>query len=105
VEEAVQLIHDAGGVAVWAHPFWDVEADPAVLATIERFQAMGIDGVEVFYVTHTREQIDLLVQACTRLGLLTTGSSDFHGPAHPHFPRFAAHELHGHTPDLGPIAG
>jgi predicted metal-dependent phosphoesterase TrpH len=29
VEEAIALIHDAGGVAVWAHPFWDLEARPA----------------------------------------------------------------------------
>ncbi len=28
VEQAIELIHGAGGVAVWAHPFWDIE-DPA----------------------------------------------------------------------------
>ena len=104
VEEAIALIHDAGGVAVWAHPFWDLDADPEVLASIDRFQAMGLDGVEVFYVTHTREQVDLLAQACTERGLLMTGSSDFHGPEHRHFPGFLRHELHGHTPVLGPIA-
>jgi hypothetical protein len=103
VEEAIALIHAAGGVAVWAHPFWDLDADPQVLDTIDRFQAMGLDGVEVFYVTHTREQVDLLADACAQRGLLTTGSSDFHGPAHRHFAGFARHELHGHTPDLGPI--
>ena len=101
-EEAIDLIHRAGGVAVWAHPFWDIEADPAVVETIERFRGWGIDGVEVFYVTHTKEQVDLLVEACD--GLLTTGSSDFHGPEHRHFSRFLAHELHGHEPNLGPIA-
>jgi 3',5'-nucleoside bisphosphate phosphatase len=103
VEQAIDLIHRAGGVAVWAHPFWDIDADPAVVATIERFRGWGIDGVEVFYVTHTKAQVDLLVDACD--GLLTTGSSDFHGPEHRHFSRFLAHELHGHEPNLGPIAG
>ena len=104
VEEAIGAIHDAGGVAVWAHPFWDV-ADPAdVLATIDRFRAAGLDGVEVFYVAHTREQTLLLADACTERGLLQTGSADFHGPGHPHFSRFGAFERHGREPVLGPIA-
>lgn len=105
VQEAIRLIHVAGGVAVWAHPFWDIEADPAVLNTVARFQHWGIDGVEVFYVTHTKEQVELLVKACRTWELLTTGSSDFHGPDHRHFSRFLAHDLHGHEPTLGPIAG
>jgi len=103
VEEAIALIHRAGGVAVWAHPFWDLDADPQVLETIDRFQQMGLDGVEAFYVTHTREQVDVLAAACAERGLLTTGSSDFHGPEHRHFAGFLRHETHGHTPDLGPI--
>src|SRR3712207_8256039 len=56
------------------------EAGRAVVDTIERFRAWGLDGVEVFYVTHTREQVDLLVEACD--GLLTTGSSDFRSEEH-----------------------
>ena len=103
VAEAIDLVHRAGGVAVWAHPFWDIDADPAVLATIDRFAAQGLDGVEVFYVTHTPEQVALLDDHCRAHGLLTTGSSDFHGPEHPRFHRFAAHALHGRTPNLGPI--
>ena len=39
VEEAIEVIHAAGGVAVWAHPFWDVEDPEEVLRTIERFAA------------------------------------------------------------------
>ena len=104
VEEAVALIHSVGGVAIWAHPFWDIEADPEVLETLDRFIAMGLDGVEAFYVTHTREQTELLVQRCGERGLLTTGSSDFHGPSHRLFSRFRAFELHGLEPNLGPIA-
>lgn len=103
VQEAIELIHAAGGVAVWAHPFWDIDADPEVLETIDRFAAWGLDGVEVFYVTHTREQVELLDDHCRAKGLLTTGSSDFHGPEHRHFARFLAHELHGRTPELGRI--
>lgn len=104
VAEAIGAIHDAGGVAVWAHPFWDVTDDGQVLATIERFVAAGLDGVEVFYPTHTEAQVELLAQRCGELGLLQTGSADFHGPAHALFDSFLGFELHGREPALGPIA-
>jgi predicted metal-dependent phosphoesterase TrpH len=104
VEEAIELIHTAGGVAIWAHPFWDVEEPAAVLDAIDGFRAAGLDGVEAFYVTHTREQTELLVARCRELGLITTGSSDFHGPEHHTFSRFRAFETFGLEPALGPIA-
>ena len=104
VQEAIDLIHRAGGVAVWAHPFWDIDADPAVVETLDRFVGFGIDGVEAFYVAHTREQTLLLAAECEERGLLTTGSSDFHGPDHAHFAAFRAFELHGREPRLGQIA-
>jgi predicted metal-dependent phosphoesterase TrpH len=103
VTEAIGLIHGAGGVVVWAHPFWDVDADAEVIATLERFVGLGLDGVEAFYVTHTRAQTDLLVRRATELGLLTTGSSDFHGPHHRQFNGFRRFSTYGHEPNLGPL--
>lgn len=103
VEEAIDVIHRAGGVAVWAHPFWDVEDPREVLATIRRFAAEGLDGVECFYAEHSREQTLLLHDTCEESGLLSTGSADFHGPDHEHFNAFRAFELHGRAPRLGPI--
>jgi 3',5'-nucleoside bisphosphate phosphatase len=103
VAEAIATIHDAGGVAVWAHPFWDVDAGDEVLALIDRFAAEGLDGVEAFYVTHTEPQTRLAAEHCARRGLLTTGSADFHGPDHPRFNAFRAFDLHGFEPNLGPI--
>jgi predicted metal-dependent phosphoesterase TrpH len=103
VPEAIDAIHDAGGVAVWAHPFWDVEASREVLASIDRFRSLGLDGVECFYVTYTREQAELLADTCAELGLLSTGSSDFHGPDHRLFSRFGAFSTYGHEAVLGPI--
>jgi len=100
---AIELVHEAGGLAVWAHPFWDVDHDDLVIDTIDRFHAAGLDGVEAFYVTHTPKQTRLIVEHCERLGLLTTGSGDFHGPEHPRFYRFRAFNLHGCTPNLGAI--
>jgi 3',5'-nucleoside bisphosphate phosphatase len=105
VAEAIGWIHEAGGIAIWGHPFWDVKDDGEVLALIDRFKEAGLDGVEVFYVTHTREQIELLDDRCAELGLLATGSSDYHGPDHKLFSSFRAHETHGREPNLGPIPG
>jgi 3',5'-nucleoside bisphosphate phosphatase len=104
VAEAIGWIHDAGGVAVWAHPFWDVKGAHEVLTAIDRYRGAGLDGVEVFYPSHTEEQTSLLADRCAELGLLATGSSDYHGPSHRLFNRFRAFELHGREPDLGPIA-
>ncbi len=104
VGEAIGWIHDAGGLAVWAHPFWDLDADAEVLEAIDVFRAEGLDGVECFYATHTAEQTRLLAARCAELGLITTGSADFHGPGHRLFSRFRAFELHGCTPQLGPLA-
>src|SRR5688500_5922612 len=105
VAEAIQVIHTAGGVAVWAHPFWDVDDPGEAIATLETFAGAGLDGVECFYVTHTPEQTRLLHQHARRLGLLTTGSTDFHGPEHGRFSAFCGFEVHGLTVELGPIGG
>lgn len=104
IAQTVQAVHAAGGVAVWAHPFWDLTDPEEALATVERFRALGMDGVEVFYVTHTREQTELLAARCAQLGMLSTGSADFHGPDNRQFSRFMAFETYGIEPNLGPIA-
>ena len=104
VQEAIDAIHAAGGVAIWAHPFWDVEDPDEALAMVERFRGLGIDGIEAFYVTHTQEQTELLAKRCEELGLLSTGSADFHGPENRLFSRFMAFETYGLTPNLGPIS-
>jgi predicted metal-dependent phosphoesterase TrpH len=101
VQQAIDVIHAAGGLAVWAHPFWDLD-EP--LPTLRRFAGFGIDGVEAFYPTFSAEQTGQLHAAARELGLLTTGSTDFHGPAHEHFNRFRGFELYGLEPDLGRLA-
>lgn len=104
VSEAIDAIHTAGGVAIWAHPFWDISDAAEVLATIERFRALGIDGIEAFYVTHTAEQTKLLASRCAELDMLSTGSADFHGPDNRLFSHFMAFDTFGLEPNLGPIA-
>jgi predicted metal-dependent phosphoesterase TrpH len=103
VAQAIEVIHDAGGVAVWAHPFWDLDDADEARRTLAEFAAAGIDGVEAFYATHSEQQTRVLHAAAAEHGLLTTGSADFHGPLHERFDRFGAFELYGLEPALGPI--
>jgi predicted metal-dependent phosphoesterase TrpH len=103
VAEAIGVIHGAGGVAVWAHPFFDLGDRDEARATLERFVADGLDGVECFYITHAREETEWLHGEAERLGLLTTGSADFHGPEHERFHAFRAFDTFGLAPRLGPI--
>jgi predicted metal-dependent phosphoesterase TrpH len=103
VAQAIEVIHAAGGVAVWAHPLWDLDRIAEALATIETFVASGLDGVECFYPSHTAEQTHALHAAAMQHGLLATGSADFHGPEHERFNAFRAFDLYGLEPELGPI--
>ncbi|MEJ7788265.1 MAG: PHP domain-containing protein [Thermoleophilaceae bacterium] len=90
--EAVDLIHGAGGAAVLAHPFWDLDEPQTVADLIDE---LDLDGVEVFYPSHTHEQTEFLVGLCRDRGLALTASSDFHGPDHKMFSRFGAYDTYG----------
>jgi 3',5'-nucleoside bisphosphate phosphatase len=92
--EAVEIIHGAGGVAVMAHPFWDMN-DPAQVA--ELVDDLELEGVECFYPAHDRAQTRFLLELCRERGLAATASSDFHGPSHKMFNSFGAYS----TYDLG----
>jgi 3',5'-nucleoside bisphosphate phosphatase len=104
VSDSIDAIHEAGGIAIWAHPFWTIPEAEIVLGLVDDFHAGGMDGIECFYVTHTREQVQMLVDRCDQLGMLRTGSSDFHGPGHREFSEFRAFSMYGLEPKLGPIA-
>src|SRR5690606_20328545 len=65
--EAIELIRAAGGVAVVAHPYWDI-SDPAEVEDLIR--SLGADGVEAFYPTHDREQTAHLLRLCEELDLI-----------------------------------
>jgi 3',5'-nucleoside bisphosphate phosphatase len=90
--EAIELIHAADGLAVIAHPYWDISAPHEVDDLI---RSLGADGVETYYPTHSEEQTRHLLELCDELGLVPTASSDFHGPTHKTFARFGAYETYG----------
>ena len=106
VGQAVEAIHEAGGKAIWAHPYWDFRDEDQHEATrdvLERFAALGGDGVEAFYISYTEDQTRRLVELAAGLDMLTTGSADFHGPDNPNFSSFRNFSLYGLEPNLGPI--
>ena len=80
VDRGIDLVHEAGGLAVIAHPWGrgrEHVLPPSVLEALVRDH--GLDGVEVDHQDHdfyTRRQLRTLADS---LGLLATGSSDYHG--------------------------
>lgn len=76
-EEAINLIHSAGGAAVLAHPGVLVDYD----AMVTRLVPAGLDGVEVVHPSNTEEVRANLRGLAKRYDLIMTGGSDFHGPA------------------------
>ncbi|WP_276522334.1 PHP domain-containing protein [Kallotenue papyrolyticum] len=84
VDEAIAVAHVHGGVAVLAHPGRSkgVYAMPATADDIAAMVAVGLDGIEVFYPTHTPEQQRFYQAQAAQYGLLVTAGSDSHHPAH-----------------------
>ena len=70
-EQAVELIHDAGGVAVVAHPYWDVKDPEQVRDLVESLvRDVGLDGIETFYPPHTAEQTRHCLELCEEFDLV-----------------------------------
>jgi hypothetical protein len=73
-EKALELIHQAGGVAVLAHPGLN-RTDEVIPGMVEA----GIDGIECFHTKHSTATTEHYLQLADRFHLLVTGGSDCHG--------------------------
>ena len=73
VEEIVDVIHQAGGQAVLAHP--KLVEDDSLVENI----CTKVDGIEIFYPNHTTEDIQKYLSLAEKFNLLTVGGSDYHG--------------------------
>lgn len=82
-QEGIAMIHEAGGVAVVAHPFLWFKNPQTLGEGLRKLKEMGADGVEVRYSTHTPEQMMALLRMAGEIGLFPTGGSDYHGTAKP----------------------
>ena len=71
---AIERIHEAGGIAVWAHQQMDT-----FRREIRSFRAAGLDGIECFRPKCPANDSLELERAATSFGMLVTGGSDWHG--------------------------
>lgn len=76
---ALGLVRDAGGVAVFAHPRASSRGRIVPDSLIVEMAGRGLRGLEVDHEDHTPEQRAHVRALADELGLLATGSSDFHG--------------------------
>lgn len=73
-EDAITLIHEAGGLAVMAHPGLN-RCDEVIPSLVE----MGLDGIECYHTKHSSGTAASYLEMTKRFGLLATGGSDCHG--------------------------
>jgi predicted metal-dependent phosphoesterase TrpH len=72
--DAIELIHQAGGLAVMAHPGLN-RTDEIIPALVE----IGLDGIECFHTKHSTAMSERYLEIADRYHLLITGGSDCHG--------------------------
>ncbi len=77
--EAVRLVKNAGGVAVFAHPAAVKRGRTVPESAIAELAEAGLDGIEVDHMDHDPDTRARLRGLAGELGLLVTGSSDYHG--------------------------
>ncbi|MFJ8197489.1 PHP domain-containing protein [Streptomyces sp. NPDC096152] len=77
--EAIRLVKGAGGVCVFAHPAAVKRGRTVPESAIAELAAAGLDGIEVDHMDHDLETRARLRGLAKELGLLATGSSDYHG--------------------------
>jgi predicted metal-dependent phosphoesterase TrpH len=76
MQDAITMIHDAGGIAVLAHP-----GAGGTRERVEALAALGMDGVEVKHPSHSSSDTARLRGLVEALGLVPSGGSDWHGAA------------------------
>ncbi|MFJ5640055.1 PHP domain-containing protein [Streptomyces sp. NPDC093223] len=76
---AIRLVKQAGGVCVFAHPAAAKRGRTVPERAIAEMAAAGLDGIEVDHMDHDAETRVRLRGLAAELGLLVTGSSDYHG--------------------------
>ena len=81
--QAIQLIHEGGGIAVFAHPvLCRLDKNRLESLTGELKQA-GLDGIEAYYSTYRSSEEQMVIQLAKRHHLALSGGSDFHGSNKP----------------------
>ncbi len=84
VNEAINIIHNAGGIAVLAHPGTVLAANEKAYKDVFKYlKNIGLSGIEAYSTHHSTDQIRMFKKLAEEMDLLVTGGSDFHGDHHP----------------------
>lgn len=78
MDEAIAMIHAAGGCAVLAHPPHIKVSEVQLRTLVGCFVALGLDGIEAYNSGSDNLTIDRHITLARQFGLLVTGGSDFH---------------------------
>lgn len=81
--DAIGLLKDAGGLSILAHPIQLGKTVDSFRELLVDLVGVGLDGIEVYYPSHTRQFKKELIGLAGQYGLLLTGGSDFHGSIRP----------------------
>jgi predicted metal-dependent phosphoesterase TrpH len=81
--DAVKLLNDVGGVAVFAHPWFErrgnePEPEQSLIETVEELKAAGLHGMEVHYSMYDEATVDWLADVARAYDLIPCGGSDYH---------------------------
>lgn len=79
IERSVEIIREAGGIPVLAHPFQYKLDEAGLRELIEHCMESGLKGIECRYSGYSTEQSKYLSRLAEEYGLIKTGGSDFHG--------------------------
>jgi len=83
-DQAIELISNAGGIPVLAHPgLIEPTTDLPFENLIKTLTSTGLKGIEVYYPEHTPESFAEYIAMADQYGLLVTGGTDFHGALKP----------------------
>lgn len=82
-EKAISLIHQAGGLAVLAHPLLYKYNLEQLDEMITHLAGYGLDGIEAIYSMNTGFDEGIVRRFANRYNLVMTGGSDFHGKNKP----------------------
>ncbi|MBI4595364.1 MAG: AAA family ATPase [Candidatus Tectomicrobia bacterium] len=83
-KEAIELIHQAKGLAVLAHPKFLTDNKDKLHTFLELMVNWGLDGLEVYYPDLSPDETSRYLSLAYKLGLLITGGSDYHSPSFGH---------------------
>ena len=81
--DAVRLLNDVGGVAVFAHPWFErrgnePEPEQSLIETVAELKAAGLHGMEVHYAMYDAATVDWLADMARAYDLIPCGGSDYH---------------------------